>query len=178
MNASIEFIKKRIAEGECADWIPKDGWDGANVLHPIKFLKSQWETDFLSDDMKTTLTSGCYECDVHIIYKPDCDFDYVSFEHCYHDGTAYFLMDTVYKTAVKPFGVQTYNKIIAPNNYNPESLESVYGYNYEYFIGDCVVLNKYGESPDKNKPWLHEHTIVGMPIKMRFIDKEGESVCL
>lgn len=170
MNKSIEFIKQRINEGVCADWVPKTGWDKANVFNPYDILEFD---EAARNEQNFMLSCDGYNTKVQIIYDPNADFDYVSFDQCWHDGTLLFDYETMYNVAKKPFGLFTYNKNIVPEDFDCDSLASVFKFEYEFIIGDIVELTEYSESPFKDKPWANVHTVVGMPIKMKFIQKEN-----
>lgn len=170
MNKSVDFIKQRISECACANWVPKIGWDKANVFNPYSILEFD---KVICNEQNFTLSCEGHKTKVQIIYDPNADFDYVSFEQSWHDGTLLFYYETMYKVAKKPFGLLTYNKNLAPDDFDCDSLASVFKFEYEFIIGDIVELTEYSESPFKGKPWANAHTVVGMPIKMRFIRKEN-----
>lgn len=169
MSNSLDFIKQRIESGCVADWVPRIGWDEDEnqCMNPFDFLlhDSNFGEDFAASVNKRsyciTLSNhdGCSK--ITITYNPEYDkFQYVSFNHNYHDGTLLFVVDCIKELIYKPFSLQTCNIYNAPNDIT----SNWYNYDYKYVIGDVVYINEFGDFGTDEKPWIHTHTVAAMPI--------------
>ena len=87
MNSSLEYIKKRINEGDCNN-MPPEEFNDMNIV-PFKSL-------FLKDVENHTfngVTKDGGKVLAYLTYEPDAEFNYFITESCMCDGTLMFMGD-------------------------------------------------------------------------------------
>lgn len=91
MNKSIEYIKNTILNKPETINIPKDGWDKAIVINPMKKYK-ELEPKITINNNKFEIRLECNEGQFinSIEYNPNVEFDYFTSEISTHDGTLIF----------------------------------------------------------------------------------------
>lgn len=95
----------------------------------------------------------------HARYDPAADFDYAAMASCAHDGTQFFIFQLMYQIASRLEGAETY--------YVPAGeprVKAGYDMTLHYTVGDFVIFDRFGESPDTSRPFLRQHTTVFLPI--------------
>lgn len=150
---------KAVAKDASRSSYANRGWDNAiedletvaifdEFLHGIR--------DFFLEGKVDGETEICF--DVSISFDANADFDYFISCSCIHDGTLFFIRDTMDRCVRKVCFAQTYNK----NLRAPESGDSI-----KYVVGNFVVLTEYdGGFVPVDKPWMRERTTVLLPVKM------------
>lgn len=173
---SLEFVKKRIASGECGDMKNNDYsfmyevnfntiFDiAAKRNSEIKTSENTWEHNFtaLYDDGQEK------EMKVIIEYNPDMQFEYFTMEQCICDGTSYFYFELCEKVLGKLLIGKTYYKPKFPDNYEDEMEK----YIIKYTVGDFVFADEFGEEfAAETEPWMYSRFSVMLPIRCDFIKK-------
>ena len=170
------LINKFRDEGRIADWVPSFGWENAIEYDPLEIFaiacgrtKEELEAsgDIKNDICIVRLADDKHDINVTVQYDPEyCEFDYISFEECTHDGTMLFSKELLCTIATKPFGIKTYNKAIAPINFEKDW----YKYDLVYIVGPIFVVSEFGHFT--NRGWMEQKEIMAMPIKMWFCLRE------
>ncbi len=176
MGKSLEFVKQRIASGECGNM--KD--NSYSSMNEVSFLKminrlgcrrgtavkgNSWEYDLI----------GIYEDGekkergIIIEYNPDAEFEYFTIQSCICDGTVYFYLELCERILEKIFLGITYCKPKLPENYENE----IEKYVMKYTVGDFVFTREHGnEFSEEETPWMKSRFSVMLPIKCDFIKKD------
>lgn len=172
MGKSLEFVKQRIANGEC-NGMENNEYDTmfeCNLLENIEntYGSFLWKGDICNYVLDTLEGST----EITIKYDPDADFEYFTMERCINDGTLYFFEDLFFKVINKLYGFQgdrTYNIKKAPSDF----LTNPFNYDIKYTVGNfvCGTENSRDFSLE-DKPWMRSRFTVMLPIKMEFVRKE------
>lgn len=167
MSKSLEFVKERIASGQC------------NGMENNKY-KSMIEQDIreLFGIVKYT-KDGTILADVpylkgdkpylNVIIKrdPDADFEYFITQRCNCDGTFGLFQDLMNECINKMLNLKT----CSVNKKIPKDLT---GYSIIYTVGDFVLAEEFGdEFATKEKPWMQSRFTAMLPIKFDVV-KNGE----
>lgn len=171
---SLDFVKKRIASGIC-DGIENEKnttiieADFIEIAKRMKFNKivqvseNLWEIQLPLESNKSVK--------ILVSYNPDADYDYISSESCYCDGTIYFFAGLCSKIFEK---ILTGQSLYAPK-IPKDAEEYLYNYDISFEVGDFVLIEEYGEQfATKEKPWMQSRFTVMLPIKCDFI-KNGNN---
>lgn len=153
MNRSIDYIKKRIADGNC------------NGMTTEEFSNMAWVSSefIIKSDTGIDIIATTKDDDVvaDLRYNPDAEFNYFTTETCTCDGTLLFMRELMDKIAHK---IKSLNAYYAPMLKDiPEDKLDEYKMSYE--IGDFVTNSYIIEPPDKSKPWLCDKFTVMLPIR-------------
>lgn len=155
MNKSLEYIKKRIEDGNCKN------------MHPEEFINMStvpFNTFLHFEDINDTMTLATTKDNktiAELSYNPDADFDYFTTESCVCDGTLIFMKGLMEKVFTKICQLNTY---YAPA-FKEISEEDFGNYKMHYEVGDFVTNSHIIDPPDKNKPWMCDRFTVMLPIK-------------
>ena len=172
MGKSLNFVKQRIATGEC-NGMENNKYDTmfeCNFLEIIEntygsFLWKGNTCNFVMDNLEGST-------EITIKYDPDADFEYFTMERCINDGTLYFFEDLFFKVINKLYGVQddrTYNIKKAPSDFLPNP----FNYYIKYTVGNFVCSTEnFCDFSIGSEPWMRSRFTVMLPIKMEFVRKE------
>ena len=167
MGKSLEFVKERIASGQC------------NGMENNRY-KSMIEQDIRELFTIITCTKdGTILIDVpylkgdkpyfNVIIKrdPDADFEYFTMQRCNCDGTFVFFQDLMGECIDKMIHLKTCNV-------NKEIPKDLTGYSIIYTVGDFVLAEEFGdEFATKEKPWMKSRFTAMLPIKFDVV-RNGE----
>lgn len=162
MGKSLDFIKERVSFGGSYG-ISMDVLSKAIEESFIDVLNSVPHLKELSDknNIKLVLTGDDNKKrSVIIKYNPDADFDYFTTESCTCDGTLYFMNTVINEVLNNVFTSATYNKSVAPENYE----NNLWDYDMEYIVGDFVIMDEFGEFGTTEKPWLQSRFTAMLPL--------------
>lgn len=155
MGKSLEYIKKRIEEGNCNDMSMKEFQD----MYEIPF-----KSYFLEDDKDYMVIATRKDRDgvfADLTYEPDAEFNYFITETCICDGTLMFMAELIMKIMQKIVQLKTCYapaiKDITENNFN--------NYILHYYVGDFIANSYIVEPPDKNRLWMCDKFTVMLPVK-------------
>ena len=167
MSKSLEFVKERIASGQC------NGMEN----NKYEFMIEQDIRELFT--VITCTKDGTILIDVpylkgnkpyfNIIIKrdPDADFEYFTMQRCNCDGTFVFFQDLMGECIDKMIHLKTCNV----NKKIPKDLT---GYSIVYTVGDFVLAEEFGdEFATKEKSWMQSRFTVMLPIKFDVV-KNGE----
>ena len=172
MGKSLDFVKQRIATGEC-NGMENNEYDTmfeCNLLENIEntYGSFLWKGDICNYVLDTLEGST----EITIKYDPDADFEYFTMERCINDGTLYFFEDLFFKVINKLYGVQdnrTYNIKKAPSDF----LTNPFNYDIKYTVGNFVCSTEnFCDFSIGSEPWMRSRFTVMLPIKMEFVRKE------
>ena len=158
-NNSLEFIKKRIADGftkmNLDDFESLSEYDVLEILS--EYLDENKEYRVLLDN------------DFTIVLKVDADasFDYFTMKSYRCDGTMIFYNQLMVDCLNTILSCRTY-----PNNVSlPKDLSNK---TFVYTIGNFVLGHEYDENKFKTeeKPWMYSRFSVMLPIKFEIIGEE------
>lgn len=160
MGKSLEYIKKRIEEGNCCDMSMEEFQDMYEIPFKSYFLEG------CGDYMIIALRKDNDEVLADVIYEPDADYNYFITETCVCDGTLMFMKDLMTRILQKIGQLKTcYVPAIAEI-----TEDNCNNYNVHYYVGDFVANSYIVEPPDKDKPWMRDKFTVMLPVKFT-IDK-------
>lgn len=158
MSKSFDFCKATAQNTYCSSYADRS-WDNAVEDYETETIFDKYlhgARSFFFEGKVDDETEICFN--VSISFDCNADFDYFTSESCVHDGTLYFIRETIDKCVRKVCLAQTYNKNIRA----PESGDSI-----QYIVGNFVVLTEYdGDFVPADKPWMRERTTVLLPLKM------------
>jgi len=169
MNKSIEYIKNTILNRPETINIPKDGWDKAIVINPMKKYKEL--------EPKITINNNKFEirleCDQGkfintIEYNPNAEFDYFTTERSTHDGTLIFTLNNIQKILIKILKKETYYTKIPQ-----DVIDNPFNYNYKYIIGDIIIHQDFGIKNINGNKWPGQTDTLVLPIKFEYSEKEN-----
>lgn len=168
MGKSLDFVKQRIATGEC-NGMENNKWER---LDEVPFM------DIYNFDTKEKRTLP-YTCEYMYIvdnenksftitlnYDPEAEFQYFSTSQCICDSTLIFEIDNTVNIIAKIFKCETYYSPIAPDDFE----EYPWRYDLVYTVGNFVNgMEINDEFAPKDKPWMRCRFTAMLPIKMEFV---------
>ena len=155
MNKSLEYIKKRIEEGNC-DRMSMEEFSDMGVF-PFK----QFFREDVGDTMILALTKDQQDVFADLTYNPNADFNYFTLKSCVCDGTLVFMTELMEEILKKIGRLETcYAPIIRDI---PQ--EEIQNYKLHYEVGDFITNTYIVAPPDKDKPWMCDKFTVMLPIK-------------
>lgn len=160
MNNSEAFIHRLIAEGRI------DGFQ-YDKCYTLPFR--QFQPDFYDAVGEAVLEPGnrpvTVTVDLH--YDPDTEYDYATMASCSHDGTALFSLQLIQQIVERLVRVETYYTVAGcPLTVQGQDMT------FHYAVGDFVIFDRFGESPDPSRPFLTQHTTVYLPIAYKLTYEE------
>ena len=175
MNKSQEFIINLIKNGRCSeDFIVEDFQESSIIYPSIELMPKNMAAAITKDSVKVVMHGkNLYgitgEANIIIKYDPNAEFDYFTSDICVHDGSLIFLQEAIANIFNKIIKFETHYAGDVPDEWG----KYLWDYDYEYTIGDFVIVNKFGdEYATGDKSWLKNKQIVTLPIKWRYIKKE------
>ena len=167
MGKSLEFVKERIASGQCngmennkyTSMIEQDIRELFNVVNYTKDGTILADVPYLKRDKPYF--------NVVIKRDPDADFEYFTMQRCNCDGTFIFFQDLMNECINKMLNLKTCNV-------NKEIPKDLTGYSIVYTVGDFVLAEEFcNEFSTKEKPWMKSRFTAMLPIKFD-VAKSGE----
>ena len=155
-NKSLEYIKKRIEEGNCYNMPVEEFGDMYTI--PLKSYFSEDCGDYIILARKD---SGDILAD--LTYSPDAEFNYFITESCVCDGTLIF-MNELMANILKKIGQLQTCYVPALEEISLEEINNG-GYIIHYEIGDFVANSCIIEPPHKDKPWMCDRFTMMLPVK-------------
>lgn len=171
MNNSIQYITDRIINTPNTVLnMPIEGWEKALIVNPIEKFK-QYIPIFSglieNNEFKIVHETELGNIKVNIKYdKNISDFDYFTMEQVTHDGTLYFIEETIQKLLFKLIYLQTSYS----NKTHDDFFENPQKYNIEYIIGDVIIHEDYGMKNINGMEIFGETNIMVLPIKFDIIE--------
>lgn len=164
MSKSLEYIKRRIEEGNCKN-MSQEEFTNMNVA-PLNSLCDKLS---VGETIVLAITKDEDRVIADLTYNPDADFDYFTTENCVCDGTLVFMNELMAKILKK---IESLNTCYSPvlEGLTPEDIVN---YIIHYEVGDFVTNSHIIEPPDKDKPWMCDRFTVMLPIKFT-IEKRGK----
>lgn len=168
MGKSLDFVKERIASGQC------NGMEN-NKYEAIIEQNTQEMFSVIDYTAKgETILADIPYCisdkpmfNVIIKHDPNADFEYFTMQRCNCDGTFIFFQGLMSGCIDKMIHLKTCNI----NKTIPEDLT---GYSIIYTVGNFVLAEEFGdEFVTKEKPWMQSRFTAMLPIKFEVI-KNGE----
>lgn len=156
MNKSLEYIKRRIKEGNCENMSPEEFVDMKALP-----MSSFWKMATEGKTIILATTKNENEVVADLIYNPDADFNYFATESCVCDGSLLFMIDLIDRLLNRVQSLNTY--YIPAFEDIPE--EELCNYKLHYETGDIVTNSYIIEPPYKDKPWMRNSFTVMLPIK-------------
>ena len=159
MGKSLEFVKKRIASGQCNGMennkyevmIEQDIRELFTIVNYTKNGTILADISYLKDDTSYF--------NMIIKHDPDADFEYFTMQRCNCDGTFVFFQKLMGECIDKIIHLKTCNV-------NKEIPKDLTGYSIVYTVGDFVLAEEFGkEFATKEKPWLKTRFTAMLPIK-------------
>lgn len=158
MSKSFEFCKTTAQDSQRSTYANRS-WDNAVEDYETEAIFDEFlhgSRNFYVERMVGGDRKICY--DISISFDCDANFDYFTSDSCIHDGTLYFIKESMNKCVRNVCFAQTYNKNIG---------EPKHGDHIHYVVGNFVVLSEYdGDFVPSDKPWMRERTTVLLPLKM------------
>lgn len=158
MSKSFDFCKTTAQNTYRSSYAGRS-WDNAVEVYETEAIFDKYlhgARNFFLEGKVDDETEICF--DVSISFDDNADFDYFTSESCVHDGTLYFIRETMDKCVRNVCLAQTYHK----NTGAPKSGDSI-----QYIVGNFVILTEYdGDFVPVDKPWMRERTTVLLPLKM------------
>ena len=170
---SIEFVKKRIADGEANVPLKND-------VHFYETTFSDYVNMFCSQELieEFEITNSIklvfpskdfkYYTPVYLTYDEDADFEYFTMERCVCDGTLAFMTDLMRDCFNKIVGLQTCNVTKIPSDFQ----ENPFKYEISYIVGNFVCCEEFGDFGTEEKPWMKSRFTVMLPIKFDIKEKK------
>ena len=157
INKSLEYIKKRLEEGNCRN-MPLEEFEDMYVI-PFKsyFLEGRGEYQIIAI---TKENDGIL---ADLTYAPDAEFNYFITESCVCDGTLAFMHDLM-TNILKKIGQLKTCYAPALEGISQEEFNSG-NYMIHYEVGDFVANSYIIEPPDKDKLWMCDRFTVMLPVK-------------
>ena len=169
MGKSLEFVKERIASGQCngmennkyESMIEQDIRELFNVVDYTKDRTILADIPYLKKD------DGKPYFNVVIKRDLNADFEYFTMQRCSCDGIFVFFQSLMKKCISKMIHLKTCNV-------NKEIPKDLTGYSIVYTVGDFVLAEEFGdEFSTKEKPWMQSRFTAMLPIKFDVV-KMGE----
>lgn len=170
---SIEFVKKRIADGDANVPLQNDAYfyettfnDYANMFCSQELI----EVIELSNGFKLAIPSKNLKdyIPVYITYDENADFEYFTMERCVCDGTLVFMADLMKDCFNKVISYQTCNVKKLPSDFQKEPFK----YEISYTVGNFVCCEEFGDFGTEEKPWMKSRFTVMLPIKFDIKEKK------
>lgn len=170
MGKSLEFVKERIASGQCngmennkyESMIEQDIRELFTVVNYTKNGTILVDVPYLKGDKPYF--------NVIIKHDPDADFEYFTMQRCNCDGTFVFFQDLMGECIDKMIHLKTCNV-------NKEIPKDLTGYSIIYTVGDFVLAEEFGdEFATKEKPWMHSRFTAMLPIKFDVVRNGNNSM--
>ena len=167
MGKSLEFVKERIASGQCngmennkyESMVEQDIRELFNVVNYTKNGTILADVSYLKGDKPYF--------NVIIKRDPSADFEYFTIQRCNCDGTFVFFQDLMNECINKMLNLKTCNV-------NKEIPKNLTGYSIVYTVGDFVLAEEFSdEFATKEKPWMESRFTAMLPIKFDVV-KRGE----
>ena len=156
MNKSLEYIKRRIEDGDCNNMPPEEFVDMS-----VTPLTTFWDEVSVGETIILATTKDKSEVIADLTYNPEADFNYFTTESCTCDGTLLFVADLMKEILEKIRSLNTY--------YTPAfkdiNEENLCNYKFHYEVGDFVINSHIIDPPNKDKPWLCDRFTVMLPIR-------------
>lgn len=152
MNNSEAFIHRLVAESRI------DGFQ-YDKCYTLPFR--QFQPDFYSAVGEVAVEAGDHPTTVTVDlhYDPDSEYDYATMASCSHDGTFLFTLQLVQRIVERLVKAETYYTAAGcPLTVQGQDMT------FHYTVGDFVIFDRFGESPDPDRPFLTQHTSVYLPI--------------
>lgn len=167
MGKSLEFVKERIASGQCKG-MENNKYEfmiEQDIREIFKSINCTKEGTILAD--VPYLKGDKPYFNVIIKRDPNANFEYFTMQRCNCDGTFVFFQDLMSECIDKMIHLETCNV----NKTVPKDLT---GYSIVYTVGDFVLAEEFGdEFATKEKPWMKSRFTAMPPIKFEVI-KDGE----
>lgn len=155
INKSLEYIRKRIEEGNCRNMSVEEFKD----MHIIPFKSC------FSEDGAYMVLASKKDGDIlaDLSYSPNAKFNYFITESCICDGTLAFMYELIDGILQKIKRLQT---CYTPA-FNEIKQEEFNNGNYviHYEVGDFVINAHIVEPPYKDKLWMCDRFTVMLPVK-------------
>lgn len=152
MNLSESFVLRRIQDGD----INVPAYDRVSVLPFPRVQQDYCQPALVSKE-------GYFAHPITVFsdvrYDPEAEYDYAAVSYCSHDGTFLFTMELVAKILDRLRRADTYNTDAGMFHVSDGQDVTIH-----YTVGDFVILDGFGESPDSSRPFLRQHTSVCLPI--------------
>ena len=167
MGKSLEFVKERIASGQCngmennkyESMIEQDIRELFTVVNYTKNGTILADVPYLKGDKPYF--------NVIIKHDPDADFEYFTMQRCNCDGKFVFFQDLMGECIDKMIHLKTCNV-------NKEIPKDLTGYSIIYTVGDFVLAEEFGkEFATEEKPWMQSRFTAMLPIKFDVV-RNGE----
>lgn len=156
MNKSLEYIKRRIEDGNLNNMSPEEFVDMS-----VTPLTTFWDKVSVGETIILATTKDKSEVIADLTYNPEADFNYFTTESCTCDGTLIFMAELMENLLKKIGELNTYY-LPALEEINEEDLCN---YKFHYEVGDFVINSHIIEPPNKDKPWLCDRFTVMSPVK-------------
>ena len=155
MGKSLEYIKKRIEEGNCRDMSMEEFKDMYEIPFKSYFLEGR------GDYMIIAIRKDSDEVLADLTYEPDAEFNCFITEACVCDGTLMFMNELVTRILQKIEQLKVcYGPAIAEI-----TADNANDYNLHYYVGDFVANSHIVDPPDKDKLWMCDKFTVMLPVK-------------
>lgn len=175
MNKSLAFIDSIIKEGRFGDSFPRR-WEHADARAFFDvFVQFYPEMKGKIKDGKCSYTLGNNEGRqqrVLIVYDPDAQFQWVTSETNYNDGSLIFVSELYNDVLKKVLLATTYYQPTAPDGFS----ENRWVYDLEYTVGDLLWLNEHGDLGIEGKPWMESKDAVALPLSIKYIQHDASAV--
>lgn len=168
-NKSLDFAKKRIASGKCGD-MENDKFEHMNEVNfrviadniqfneCVKVSDNLWEVEFLVKGTDKSVK-------LSLKHNPDAEFDYISIERCYCDGTLCFFTSLCEEILEKILSGESAYTPKIPKDID----ESPENYDISFEVGNFVFAEEYGEKfATKEKLWMKCRFTAMLPVKCDF----------
>ena len=175
MGKSLDFIKHRIATGQC-NGMENNEW---KRLDEIPFT-DVWYNMLFNKDKPNYISLPAYfdvylDCDktkkivIIIQYDSKSEFQYFITKQCICDSTLLFEIQNMQNIINKIINLETYYSPILPDDFE----QYPWKYDLIYTVGDFVsgmeIDNKFAP---EDKPWMTCRFTSMLPVKMEFVRKE------
>ena len=169
---SIEFVKKRIADGEANVPLQNDAhfYETTFSDYINMFCSQELIEEFeITNGIKIALPSKDFKSyiPVYITYDEDASFEYFTMDRCVCDGTIAFMTDLMKDCFNKIVGLQTCNIKKLPSDFQ----ENPFKYEISYTVGNFVCCEEFGDFGTEEKPWINSRFTVMLPIKFDIKEK-------
>ena len=166
MSKSLEFVKERIASGQCNGMENNkyESMSEQDIRELFTVIDCTKDGTILAD--VSYLKGDKPYFNVIIKRDPDADFEYFTMQRCNCDGTFVFFQDLMNECVNKMLNLKTCNV-------NKEIPKDLTGYSVIYTVGDFVLAEEFGdEFATKEKPWMQSRFTAMLPIKFDVVRNE------
>jgi hypothetical protein len=157
INKSLEYVKKRIEEGNCRNMPVEEFKDMYAIPFKSYFLEGR------GDYMILAVRKGNDDILADLTYSPDAEFNYFITESCVCDGTLMFMNELMANILKKIGQLQTCYTPAFEGISQEEFNNGNYMIHYE--VGDFIANSCIIEPPYKEKPWMCDRFTVMLPVK-------------